>query len=149
MPTRLLATLAAAWMLLAGAAAAEDQVPSPHLQEILIKTALLTLNDANITGNYTVLHAKLSKPFREQFTPDRLRQIFKSFADQKSDWGLISAQSPIPTAAAVIDRRGALLLRGFFDTRPSRLTYELDFLPSEGEWKPSKLNISVKPPSEG
>ena len=31
------------------------------MQEILIKTALLTLNDANVTGNYTVLHAKLSK----------------------------------------------------------------------------------------
>jgi len=36
---------------------------------VLIKVTLLTFNDANVTGNYTVLHAKLSKPFRDQFPP--------------------------------------------------------------------------------
>jgi hypothetical protein len=30
----------------------------------------MSFNDANVTGNYAVLHAKLSKPFRDQFTPD-------------------------------------------------------------------------------
>lgn len=130
----------------AHAATVESKVPSPHLQEILIKTALLTLNDANITGNYDVLHARLAKPFREQFTPERLKKAFKPFADQKTDWGLIAAKPPVPTADAVIDKRGALLLRGYFDTTPSRMTYELDFVPSEGEWKPIKLNVHLKPP---
>jgi len=128
---------------------AEPQVPSAVSQEILIKTALLTLNDANITGNYAVLHAKLAKPFRDQFSPDRLKQSFKTFAEQKADWGLISAKAPIATADATIDKRGALLLRGYFDTSPSRLTYDLDFVPSEGEWKPIKLHVKVKPPGEG
>ena len=72
-------------LLLAGPPRAENTVPSATLQEILIKTSLLTLNDANLTGNYTVLHAKLAKPFREQFSPDRLKQVFKAFADQKAD----------------------------------------------------------------
>src|SRR5690242_10350116 len=67
----------AAAVLFAVPAAAEDKVPNPVSQEILIKTSLLTLNDANITGNYAVLHAKLAKPFRDQFTPDRLREAFK------------------------------------------------------------------------
>jgi len=60
-------------LMLAMPAQAEDTVPSAVLQEILIKTSMLTLNDANLTGNYTVLHAKLAKPFRDQFSPDRLR----------------------------------------------------------------------------
>lgn len=131
------------------AAPVESKVPSPLLQEILIKTSLLTLNDANVTGNYTVLHAKLAKPFRDQFSPERLKQAFKPFADQKTDWGLIVTKPPVPTADAVIDKRGALALRGYFDTSPSRVTYELDFVPSEGEWKPIKLNVKVKPPNEG
>lgn len=126
-------------------APAEDKVPNAQLQEILIKTALLTLNDANITGNYAVLHAKLAKPFRDQFSPDRLKQIFKPFADQKLDYGLIAAKQPLASSESIIDKRGALILRGYFDTRPSRLTYELDFLPSEGEWKPIKLNVNIKP----
>lgn len=136
-------------LLLTAPAQAETKVPSPLLQEILIKTSLLTLNDANITGNYAVLHAKLAKPFRDQFSPERLKQVFKTFADQKADWGVISAKPPVPTAEATIDKRGVLLLRGYFDTSPSRVTYDLDFLPSEGEWKPVKLHVKVRPPNEG
>lgn len=136
-------------LLLVVPAQAENTVPSPLLQEILIKTALLTLNDANLTGNYTVLHAKLSKPFRDQFSPDRLKQVFKSFADQKADWGLIAAKAPIVTTPTAIDGRGALVLRGYFDTAPSRLTYELDFVPSEGEWKPIMLNVKARPATQG
>lgn len=134
----------AALVSLAAPARAENTVPSAQLQEILIKTSLLTLNDANITGNYAVLHAKLAKPFRDQFTPDKLKQAFKGFADQKLDYGLIAAKPPVAAGDATIDSRGALHLHGYFDTRPSRLTYDLDFLPSEGEWKPIKLNIDLK-----
>jgi hypothetical protein len=136
-------------LLAVAPAQAENTVPSPLLQEILIKNTLLTLNDANLTGNYTVLHAKLSKPFREQFRPDQLKQVFKGFVEQKADWSLIAAKSPIATSETIIDKRGALMLRGYFDTKPSRLIYELDFLPSEGEWKPLRLNVNAKPLNEG
>ena len=124
---------------------AENTVPNAQLQEILIKTSLLTLNDANITGNYAVLHAKLAKPFRDQFTPERLKQVFKPFADKRLDYGLIAAKPPVAAGEAAIDSRGALHLHGYFDTRPSRLTYDIDFVPSEGEWKPIKLNVDIKP----
>lgn len=136
-------------LLFAAPAQAETKVPNATQQEVLIKTALLTLNDANITGNYTVLHAKLAKVFRDQFNPERLKQAFKTFAEQKADWSLIAAMGPMQSAEATIDKRGALLLRGYFDTSPSRLTYDLDFLLSEGEWKPVKLHVKVKPPGEG
>jgi len=147
MRSHLVAAIIAA-LLLVLPARAEDTLPNAQYQEILIKTSLLTLNDANITGNYAVLHAKLAKPFRDQFTPDQLKQAFKTFADQKVDWGLIATKPPIPTSEAKIDSRGALQLRGYFDTKPSRLSYELDFVPSEGELKPLKLNVNVKPPNE-
>ncbi len=130
--------------LLSGALSAE--VPSPLLQEILIKTTLLRLNDANLTGNYSVLHARLAKPFREQFTPDQLQRAFKSFNDQQVDYGSIAAKPAVPTEAAQIDKRGALLLRGYFDTAPKRVYYQLDFLPSENEWKAIKLNVDIKAP---
>ena len=141
-PVILWPALAAA--LLASPAAAEDKLPSPFSQEVLIKTSLLTLNDANVTGNYAVLHAKLAKTFREQFNPDKLKQAFKEFADKKIDYDVVAAKSPIAVKDAQIDERGALQLRGYFDVSPSRITYELDFIPSEGEWKPIKLNVDLK-----
>jgi hypothetical protein len=50
-------------LLLAGSARAENTVPSAEFQEILIKTSLLTLNDANLIGNYTVLTPSWRKCF--------------------------------------------------------------------------------------
>jgi len=135
-------------LLLSSPAGAQDKVPSAVGQEILIKASLMTLNDANVTGNYDVLHAKLAKPFREQFSPERLKQTFKPFADQKIDWEVVVVKSPIATTEAEIDQRGALLLRGHFDVPPTRVIYELDFLQSEGDWKPIKLNVNVKPAAE-
>jgi hypothetical protein len=133
-----------AWLFAGGSASAQT-VPSATLQEILIKTSLLTLSDAVLTGNYTVLHGKLSKPFRDQFSPERLKQVFKAFEDQKADFGIIAALPPIGTSETKITD-GKLLLRGYFDTKPSRLTYELDFVLSEGEWKLININVRAKPP---
>ena len=60
-------------LLAAVAAAAQTKVPSERPLEALVKSALLSFNDANLTGNYTVFHAKLSKPFRQQFTVEKLK----------------------------------------------------------------------------
>ena len=51
-------------LLAIGAAQAQNKVPSERALEVLVKASLLSFNDANVTGNYTVLHDKLSKPFR-------------------------------------------------------------------------------------
>ena len=134
-----------AWSAAWSAARVESKVPGALEQEVMIKTYLLTLNDANLTGDYTVLHARLAKPFREQFSAERLKKIFKPFADKKIDYGIIAAKPPVASSESRIDNRGALILRGYFDTKPSRVIYELDFIPSEGEWKPIKVNVHVKP----
>jgi hypothetical protein len=123
-----------------------QKAPPPEQQEVLIKTTLLTFNDANVTQNYNVLHAKLSKQFRDQFSPERLKEVFKPFVDQKIDIDLIAAKTPIPAKAAEVDDRGVLSLSGHFDTRPSHVFYDLGYVMSDGEWKPIKINVNVKPP---
>ena len=132
-------------LLLGMPAGAVETVPSATTQEVLIKTSLLTLNDAIVSGNFTVLHAKLARPFRNQVGPDRVKEAFQSFVDQKIDMAAISAAPPVATEDAQIDDRGALLLRGRFDLDRSRVPYALDFYPSDGEWKPIRLNVNVKP----
>jgi hypothetical protein len=118
--------------------------PVAEMQEVLIKASLMSFNDANVTGNYAVLHAKLSKPFRDQFPPEKLKQAFKPFADAHIDFDVVVAKPPVPTEAVRIDDDGRLLLRGYFDTQPSRVHYDLAFVMSEGEWKLIKLNVNVK-----
>jgi hypothetical protein len=143
-----LVTALAAILLASSLARAENKLPNAMEQEVLIKASLLTLNDANVTGNYAILHAKLSKPFREQFSAERLKQSFREFADKKADWEAVAAMSPIPTKDSHIDKRGALILRGYFDAGSRHVVYELDFIPSEGEWKASNLSVRLKAAGE-
>ena len=57
-------------------------MPSPFVQEVLVKSILVTLNDAVAADNFTVFHAKISKPFRDQFPPEKLKAIFKDLRRQ-------------------------------------------------------------------
>ena len=139
----LLAAGALASLFVAGPAFALKP-PGSEMQEVLIKASLMSFNDANVTGNYAVLHAKLSKPFRDQFPPEKLKQTFKPFVDAHVDFDVVVAKPPVPTEAVRVDDDGRLLLRGYFDTQPSRVHYDLAFIMSEGEWKLIRLNVNVK-----
>jgi hypothetical protein len=136
---------AVALFLVAGLSAALAQkVPGAELQEILIKASLLTFNDANVTGNYAVLYAKLSKPFRDQFPPDKLATVFKEFRDKHIDFDLVAAKKPVAAEEPKVDDKGQLTLKGYFDTAPSRVNYDLAFIMSDGEWKLIKINVDLK-----
>jgi hypothetical protein len=125
--------------------AAAQRVPSDDVIEITIKRHLASFNDANITGNYEVWHATLSRPFREQFTPERLQTTFKTFHDQRIDIAQVLAQSPILSEPARIDQEGSLLLKGAFETRPSRILFDMKLMSAEGEWKLMSIHVNVQP----
>ncbi len=147
---RAVAVLFAMALLLAGFAAsppaAAQKPPGPVELEALIKSTLLTFNEANITGNYTVFHARLAPPFRDQFSPDRLKEAFRSFSQQYIDFSIIAALKPKLTEDPRIDERGALLLRGHFETSPNRVTFELDYIQPDGEWHLINIHVKVQPP---
>ncbi len=77
--------------------------------------------------------------------PSFRSRSFKEFADTKTDWEAVVAMPPIQTEGSHIDKRGALILRGYFDAGSKHVVYALDFIPSEGEWKPVNLGVRVKP----
>ena len=118
------------------------------MQEALIKSTLLTFNDANITGNYDVLYAKLSKPFRDKFPPDRLKEAFKIFAEKHVDFKIIAAKAPIAKQEPTVNDRGILSLYGHFDTTPSHVYYELEYIMSDDEWKPIRIDVNIRKPDE-
>ena len=109
---RMLAVMAL--MLAASLAQAQNKVPSERALEALVKTTLLTFNDANVTGNYEVFHAKLSKPFREQFPVERLARRFQEFNKKHVDFDIIAALKPSYDPAPKVDDDGKLLVKGYF-----------------------------------
>lgn len=134
-------------LVAASSAMAQNKVPGERALEALVKATLLTWNDANVTGNYTVFHAKLSKPFRDQFPPDRLKQIFKKFADEDIDIDVVAALKPVYEPVPAIDGDGKLVVNGYFPTEPMRVIFALEFIPSDGEWKLIGINVKTDNPS--
>lgn len=139
--------IALVMLLAASLAQAQNKVPSERALEALVKSSLLSFNDANITGNFAVFHAKLSKPFRQQFPPERLKETFKEFGEKNIDIDIVAALKPTYTTAPSIDPEGHLLVKGFFPTEPMRVNFELEFIPSDGEWRLVRIDVKVDAPS--
>jgi hypothetical protein len=137
--------LALLLLLLSAPAAAQSKVPSARPLEALVKGSLMSLNDANLTGDYRVFHARLSEPFRKQYTPERLKATFKEFNEKNVDIDIVTAMTPTYEQPAFVDGEGKLLVRGFFPTEPSRVSFEMDFINGEGEWKLIRINVRVSP----
>ena len=132
-------------MLLALPAVAQSKVPPALPLEALVKSSLMSLNDANLTGDYRVFHARLSEPFRKQYTPDRLKATFKEFNEKNVDIDIVTAMAPTYEQPPYVDSEGKLIVRGFFPTEPSRVSFEMDFVSGEGEWKLIRINVKVSP----
>ena len=142
---QMIARLVAVVVLLLAATVtqAQNKLPTDRGLEALVKSSLLSFNDANVTGNYTVFHAKLSKPFRQQFSPERLKETFREFAEKDIDIDIIAAMKPTYDPAPAIDDQGKLIVKGSFPTEPARVAFELDFIPSDAEWKLIRINIKT------
>lgn len=136
-------------LTLVPAASAQNLVPAPRPLEALVKGSLMSLNDANLTGDYRVFHARLSEPFRRQVTPQQLKQSFREFHDKYVDIDIVCALPPVFEQPPYVDTDGKLVLRGFFATEPTRVSFEMDFIPNDGEWKLIRINVKVAPSADG
>ena len=90
------------------------------------------------------MHAKISKPFRDQFPPEKLREVFKDLIDKHAVFDAVVAKPIVPDADAKIDGDGVLRLKGHFETTPKQVKYQLGFIPSDGVWKLSAVTINIE-----
>jgi hypothetical protein len=121
-----------------------QDIPSAGVQEGLIKEALVTFNDANVTGNYDVMRLRTAKPFQDKFTAADLHEMFKGFGEQEIDIGTVAGMDPIEDAPAKVEG-GVLTLDGHFDTSPLQVDYTLDFMVEDNDWALIGIDVSAKP----
>src|SRR5262245_32432893 len=99
---RLTAAVIATLALSAPAPARAQAMPSPHVQEVLVKSILVTLSDAVAANNFMVLHAKISKPFADQFSPEKLQAVFKDLVDKHAVFDAVVAKPVVADEEAKI-----------------------------------------------
>jgi hypothetical protein len=108
---------------------------------ILVRSALLALDQANKTGNYTVLR-DLGAPSFQVNTAAKLAEIFAPQRNEKLDLSGVVAIDPQLTILPEIEN-GMLHMAGFFPSVPSQVNFELLFAPVEGQWKLLAISIAL------
>lgn len=109
---------------------------------ILVKSALLALDHANKTGNYTVLRDLGSINFQVN-TAARLAEIFASQRAQKLDLAGIVVLDPQLTLLPQIEPNGMLHMAGFFPSVPSQVDFEMLWEPVNREWRLYGLSVNL------
>ncbi len=132
--------LAAAWLTPAHAI----QIPSDNEQDVLVRTALMTFNDANMTGNYAVLLAKASRQFQTQITADKLASAFEPFRANELFFESVVDAHRDASEKPMIDSEGALVLVGVFKTDDMQVKYRLRFVQNGKMWKLLGINVDAR-----
>ena len=135
-------------VLLSGAAAAQQpqlKVPDNLKVAILIKNTVIALNNANLTGNYSVLRDLAAPGFAQANNPARLAQIFQKLRDRKIDLGPTVLFKPVLTREPFIAKNGLLLMEGYFATKPEKVEFDLAFKMVGGDWKLFGLRVDTAP----
>ena len=120
------------------------QIPSDDEQDVLIRTTLMTFNDANMTGNYAILLAKASRQFQSQITAEKLATAFEPFRTNELFFESVVTEDYDSLEKPTIDGEGALVLAGVFKTDDMQVKYRLRFVQNGKLWKLLGINVDAK-----
>jgi hypothetical protein len=109
-------------------------VPDDYKLAMLIRTSLIALNQANLTGNYSVLRDLGSPAFQRANNPARLADAFGNLRMRQVNLEPILVVEP-KIAEPFINDRGMLRMKGFFPTQPEQVNFELAFEKVDSDWK--------------
>ena len=101
----------------------------------LIRSTLLTLNDANRSGNYTVLRDLSAPDFQAKNTAAELGAVFADLRRSKVDLFAVALLGPQLSTAPYLDPSKMLRLTGYFPTRPLQINFDLSYQAVNGQWR--------------
>jgi hypothetical protein len=109
---------------------------------ILIRSTILALDQANKTGNYTVLR-DLCAPGFQANTAARLAEIFAAQRRDNLDLSGVAVIDPQLTVLPQIESNGMMRMAGFFPSVPQQVNFEMLFAPVSGQWKLFGISVNV------
>lgn len=109
---------------------------------ILIRESLLALDQANKTGNYTVLR-DLGSPAFQNNTDARLAEIFAKQRNEKIDLSGVAVIDPQLTLLPQIEGSGLLHMTGFFPSVPTQVNFDLAYAAVNGQWRLFGISVAL------
>jgi hypothetical protein len=140
-------------VMAATASASHAQAPSPAAAPkpaqidrngvlILVRSTLLALDQANKTGNYTVLR-DIGAPGFQSNTAARLGEIFAKLRSDNLDLSGVAVIDPQLNLLPQIEANGLMRMAGLFPSVPTQVNFDLSFAPVNGQWRLFGISVGV------
>lgn len=123
-------------------------IPDAFKLNMLIRTTLIALSQANQTGNYSVLRDLGTPQFQSLNTDARLAEIFTALRNRKLDLSPVLFFDPKLIREPGIEG-GLLRLTGYIPTDPERILFDMGFERVADQWRLSAIVIDVQPTPPG
>lgn len=111
---------------------------------LLVRNAIIALNQASLTGNYSVFRDLAAPSLRESMTVARLSEYFKPLRDSGVDMSGALLYGPQFRKPPVIIRKKLLWLEGYVPTRPKQIEFKLVYQKVKGKWRFLDVDIRLK-----
>jgi hypothetical protein len=119
------------------------EMPPPAVLLALLRGTLSALNQANVTGNYSVLRDLGAPAFRDANSSAALADRFRMWRERKLDFAAVLLLDAQLARAPAIGPDGALRLSGHFPTAPLRVDFDLVYQPVGGNWRLAAIDADV------
>ena len=140
------AAAVAAWAAMASVALAQEGPKPAQIDRngvlILIRETMLALDQANKTGNYTVLR-DLGSPAFQQNNAARLGEIFASERRDNLDLSGVAVLEPQLSLLPQIEPNGLLHMTGFFPSAPEQINFDVAYAPVNGQWRLFGISVGL------
>jgi hypothetical protein len=114
----------------------------------MVRSAIVALDHANRTGDYSVFHALLVPAQRNRFTPADYAEHYAPLRKAKLVLLPALAAQMQFTKPPHLDKGGLLHMEGRFLTQPKNLGYRAVFMQENKEWMLLTLKVgTIDPPS--
>jgi hypothetical protein len=113
---------------------------------VLVRSTVVALDQANRTGNYSVLHDLGDGSFQNAYSQAALADMFRAFRDQNvalNSVVLFDAQLDAPPQ---LTQDGYLHLLGHFPTTPNEVIFDITYRYEDGPWRIDGLNVGMRKP---
>lgn len=130
--------------------AAPAAIPDAYKLNMMIRTTLIALSQANQTGNYSVLRDLGTPQFQANNSDARLGEIFAALRGRNLDLSPVLFFDPKLLREPTVQPSGLLRLTGYIPTAPERILFDMGFERVGEQWRLSAIVIDMQPvPASG
>lgn len=123
---------------------AEPTVPAEDDLKAMTSRSVLLLARAINSKDFSEFYNATAKVWQSQTTPEALKENFIKYIEQNIDLTIVEGHSPEFSEKPSVDESGRLILKGYYPTQPSRLSFTIKFIRQESEWKLVGIYVSLE-----